>query len=146
MKPVPLLPYRFKWLGLLMAVVGIAIGIAVLYFDFRPDWLTIETHPDMLFMNTQNLIDEMAVTLLVVGLMMIAFSREHVEDEFVAHIRLQSMLWSFAIYYSIILLTVWLFYDESFWTIMIYHLFMPLLFYVVLFRFTYWRKMRGGVS
>lgn len=146
MKSVPLLPYSFKWPGLLMTLAGIAIGIAAMYFEFRPEWLTVITNPDMPYMNTQNLIDEIAATLLIVGLMMVSFSRERTEDEFVAHIRLQSLLWSFVIYYVVILISVWLFYDDKFWTVMIYHLFMPLLFYVLLFRFTYWQKMRGGVS
>jgi len=143
MKSVPMLPYPYKWPGLLTAIIGLIIGTAAMYFDFRPDWLAVTTHPDMPFMNTQNLIDEVTLSLILIGLMVVAFSRERTEDEFVAHIRLHSLLWSFAVYYAIVLISVWIFYDEKFWSVMIYHLFMPLLFYVVLFRLNYWRKMKN---
>lgn len=143
MKSVPMLPFRYKWPGLVLALIGIIIGIAVMYFDFRPEWLAFETHPDMIFMNTQNLIDEVALSLVLIGLMGVAFSRERIEDEFVAHIRLQSLLWSVAVYYAVVLISVWVFYNDAFWSVMIYHLFMPLLFYVLLFRFSYWQKMKS---
>ncbi len=143
MKSVPMLPFRYKWLGLAMAVIGLIAGVAAMYFNFQPEWLAVETHPDLRYMNTQNLIDEVALSLILIGLIGVAFSREHQEDEFVAHIRLQSLLWSVALYYAIVLLSVWVFYDEAFWSVMIYHLFMPLMFYVILFRFNYWQKMRS---
>lgn len=143
MKSIPMFPYQYKWPGLVMAVIGLIVGAAVMYFDFRPELLEFETHPDMAFMNTQNLIDEVALSLVVIGLMVLAFSRERTEDEFVTHIRLQSLLWSFVIYYSLVFLSVWIFYNDAFWSVMIYHLFMPLLFYVGLFRFNYWQKMKS---
>lgn len=143
MKSIPMFPYQYKWPGLVMAVIGLIVGAAVMYFDFRPEFLEFETHPEMAFMNTQNLIDEVALSLVVIGLMVLAFSRERTEDEFVTHIRLQSLLWSFVIYYSLVFLSVWIFYNDAFWSVMIYHLFMPLLFYVGLFRFNYWQKMKS---
>lgn len=143
MKSIPMFPYQYKWPGLVMAVIGLIVGAAVMYFDFRPELLEFETHPDMVFMNTQNLIDEVALSLVVIGLMVLAFSRERTEDEFVTHIRLQSLLWSFVIYYALVFLSVWIFYNDAFLSVMIYHLFMPLLFYVGLFRFNYWQKMKS---
>ncbi|TVR36631.1 MAG: hypothetical protein EA392_14700 [Cryomorphaceae bacterium] len=143
MKTVPLLPHRLKWLGLMLTAFGLLIGSAAMYLDVRPQWLAVETHPEMPFMNTQNLIDEIALSLILIGLMVVAYSRERIEDEFVANIRLQSLLWSFAVYYAIVLISVWIFFDDAFWSVMIYHLFMPLLFYVVLFRLNYWRKMKN---
>lgn len=143
MKTVPLLPYRLKWPGLVLAAIGLLMGSAAMYFDVSPQWLAVETHPDMPFMNTQNLIDEIALSLVLIGLLIVAYSRERIEDEFVAHIRLQSLLWSVAVYYAIVLISVWVFYDDAFWSVMIYHLFMPLLFYVVVFRINYWKRMKS---
>lgn len=134
MKSIPLLPHRFKMMGLILVVPGIFLGVLSIYFDFRPDFLTVETNPDLLFMNTQNLLDEVALTLTLLGLLAIAFSREKIEDEFVSQVRLNSLMWSFGFYYLIILLAVWVLYNDNFWTLMIYHLFMPIVFYVVLFR------------
>ena len=139
MKSIPLLPHRFKIIGLVLAVPGIILGVLNLYFEYRPDFLTIKTNPDMLFMNTQNLLDEIALTLTLLGLLAIAFSREKVEDEFVGQIRLNSLIWSFGLYYLIILLATWVLYNDNFWTLMIYHLFVPIVFYVVLFRINMFR-------
>lgn len=143
MKSLQMLPFRYKWLGVVLALIGIIIGIAVMYFDFRPEWLEFETHPDMVFMNTQNLMDEVALSLVLIGLLAVAFSRERTEDEFVAHIRLRSLWWAIAIYYGIVFISVWMFYNDAFLSVMIYHLFMPLLFYVILFRLNYWQKMKS---
>lgn len=143
MKSVPMFPFHYKWPGLVLALIGIIIGIAAMYFDFRPEWLEFETNPDMVFMNTQNLVDEVALSLILIGLMLIAFSRERVEDEFVAQLRLHSLWWAIAIYYGIVFISVWVFYNDAFLSVMIYHLFMPLLFYVMLFRLNYWRKMKS---
>lgn len=134
MKSIPLLPHRFIALGTILLIPGIILGVSFLYFDFRPDFLTLETHTDMLFMNTQNLLDEVALTLTILGLLAIAFSREKIEDEFVSQIRLNSLMWSFGLYYLIILLAVWVLYNDNFWSLMIYHLIMPIVFYVILFR------------
>lgn len=142
MKSFPLLPNQYKWPGLILAFVGVIAGIAVMYFDFAPELLAVKTHAELPYMNTQNLIDEVALTSILIGLMAVAFSRERTEDEFVNHIRLHSLLWSVIIYFSIVLVSVWVFYDDAFWSVMIYHLFMPLVFYIVLFRLNYWMKMK----
>ncbi len=143
MTPFPLLPFYHKLLGLAFVVIGVIAGIASLYFGLSPEWLAVKTHAELPYMNTQNLIDEVALTLILIGLMAVAFSRERAEDEFVNHIRLHSLLWSVIIYFTIVLVSVWVFYDDAFWSVMIYHLFMPLVFYIVLFRLNYWMKMKS---
>jgi hypothetical protein len=134
MKSIPLLPHRFKLVGLALLIPGIILGILSLYFELRPDFLNVKTNTEMFFMNTQNLLDEIALTLTLLGLLAIAFSREKIEDEFVGQLRLNSLMWSFGLYYLIILLAVWVLYSDNFWTLMVYHLIMPIVFYVVLFR------------
>jgi hypothetical protein len=134
MKSIPLLPHRFKLVGLALLIPGIFLGVLSLYFELRPDFLNVKTNTEMFFMNTQNLLDEIALTLTLLGLLAIAFSREKIEDEFVGQLRLNSLMWSFGLYYLIILLAVWVLYNDNFWTLMVYHLIMPIVFYVVLFR------------
>jgi hypothetical protein len=134
MKSIPLLPHRFKIIGIVLVIPGIILGVLSMYFEYRPDFLTIVTNEHSPFMNTQNFLDEIALTLTLLGLLTISFSREKIEDEFVGQIRLNSLIWSFGLYYLIILLATWVLYNDNFWTLMVYHLFMPIVFYVVLFR------------
>jgi hypothetical protein len=47
------------------------------------------------------------------------FSSEKQEDEFIRHTRLESIQWAVLINYAVLLLAVWLVYNENFWYVMI---------------------------
>ena len=64
---------------------------------------------------------------------LVAFSKEKLEDEYLEKIRLHSLVWATYINYITLLILFWIFYDINFFTVMIYNLFTLLWIFIILF-------------
>ena len=114
MKTKWLFPHRYRLIGWLIFVPSVILGIAVMYADFQISWLTASflNEPMKIVMGTsttnlvdvQNLTDEMAGLGIIVGLLLIAFSREKIEDEMIGQLRLEALQWS--VYANYLILAV----------------------------------------
>ncbi|GAB3699375.1 hypothetical protein GCM10027592_25390 [Spirosoma flavus] len=82
----------------------------------------------------QNLTDELAGIGIIMGLMLIAFSREKVEDEMISQLRLEALQWSVYVNYFILAIAMLTIYDSAFFDVMIYNMFTVLLVFIVRFR------------
>jgi hypothetical protein len=127
-----LLPHRFK-----------AIGLAVLLPSFVW-WLlwTLDTY-DLDVMNRhpyESYVEELIFTGLAVGLLMIAFAREKIEDEFIMTLRLQSLQWAVFANAAILLLANWIFYEDHFLSVMIYNMLTVLIIFILRFHYVLYRK------
>lgn len=74
-------------------------------------------------------------SLFLLGGLGVAFSKEKIEDEFIATLRLESFQWSFLINYILLFLAFVLIYGFDFFYVMIYHMFTMLILFI--FRFHY---------
>src|SRR5690606_17673742 len=88
---------------------------------------------DTTFFSTHenNILDEIAGILLIIGALLIAFSKEKSEDEYIAKIRLESLVWSTYINYAILILAMILVYDMTFLWVLIFNMFTLLIFFVI---------------
>lgn len=126
MKNNLLLPHRFKFLGLLVLIPALAMGIAVLFFTWEwglldvnlPGWLP-GVGEGAFSGPKNNLTDELALSTSLLGMLIICFSSEKQEDEFIRHTRLQSLQWAVLINYAILFAAVWLVYNNGFWYVLI---------------------------
>lgn len=82
MLPSLLLPYRFKWIGLLV----FATGLIILY-GLQPDLSDFKDGMGLLVQ-----------ILVLTGLLLMASSRQKTEDEFIQHCRLVALQWSLLIF------------------------------------------------
>lgn len=86
------------------------------------------------------------MALLVIGLLLVGFSREKVEDEFVAFVRMRSMVWAAKVSAVVFILTDLLLFGISFpygaCSIFIFFLFL----FVIKFRIALCRFNKGGVQ
>lgn len=74
-------------------------------------------------------------SLFLIGGLGVAFSKEKIEDEFIAKLRLESFQWSFLINYILLFLAFVLIYGFDFFYVMIYNMFTMLILFI--FRFHY---------
>ena len=74
-----------------------------------------------------------------------AFSKEKDEDELIAKIRLESLVWAMYLNYGILLLTFLLLYDFSFYWAMVFNMYTMLFFFIIRFNIKIWR-LRKSVS
>lgn len=78
--------------------------------------------------------------LIIIGGILVGFSKEKIEDEYISNLRLKSVFWSLSVTYSIVLILFLTIFGTLFFTAMILIMFLPLLLYV--FRFNYLLRTR----
>ena len=150
MKLCYLLPNYLKKMGWCLFVPGLLMGIIFLIFQEGLNFFDINVfalYSDQFIGDTgvfiifeNNILDELACSFLVVGALMIAFSKEKVEDEFIEKIRLESLVWATYFNCAILLLAIIFIYGMGFFWVMSFNIFTMLLFFII--RFT-WMKNKS---
>lgn len=75
------------------------------------------------------------ILAMIIGLLMIGFSRVKIEDERTSQIRLESLQWGIYVNYFVLALCTLVFYGGSYLSVMIYSMFTPLIIFIIRF---YW--------
>ena len=145
-----LLPYRWKKIGWLLLIPFFVLGLFYLVsgddFTFNFAHLhfganTFFSGGNWLFSLTNNdFTDEIISIGLIVGILLTAFSKEKVEDEWVARTRLDAMLWAVYLNTILLLLSIIFLYGDYFWQVMILNLFTAPLFFLLRFRYVLWQS------
>ncbi|MBI2729736.1 MAG: hypothetical protein HYX40_03120 [Sphingobacteriales bacterium] len=133
MKSTLLLPRKFKWIGLILFVPSLALGIGAVYYDFYFSFLNMLLPPGKTNHADYNYGDELALTGVILGLLMMAFSREKNEDEYISKIRLESLQWAVIINYVLLIIAAWIAYGWDFFDVMVYNMLTILLIFNILF-------------
>lgn len=151
MKTKWLFPHRFRFIGWLIFVPSAVLGLANMYVDFKLGWLvatvlnssiTIDVGTSVANLDeVQNLTDEFAAIGIIIGLLLIAFSREKVEDEMIGQLRLEALQWSVYANYIVLAIAIIAVYDTAFFSVMIYNMFTVLIVFILRFR---WLIHRNG--
>jgi hypothetical protein len=138
-----LFPHVYRFIGWIVLVPGLILGLAHMLGGFEATWLNLPvfvvSEPGFLGedkwfgLSTNNLTDELAGVMLIIGLAFVAFSRERSEDEFIARIRLESLLRATYLNYGILLLTIVFMYGSAFFWVLVFNMFTILLFFIVHF-------------
>ena len=150
MKNQLLFPHRFQKVGWILFVPSLLIGILLLInstliehlFSFE---ITSFAFVDMPFLSKsryftfikQDFLDELVSSTLLISALLIVFSKEKVEDEFIAKLRLDALLWSVLINYTIIFVGILTIYGSAFFLFLVLNLFTCLLLYIVRFNYLY---------
>lgn len=143
MKSNYLFPSQFKKIGWFLFIPGVLLGIVFLmsqsdisFFDAKVFSLVEEAiFNDTVFfsISENNILDEIAGIFIIIGALLIAFSKEKLEDEFIAKIRLESLVWATYINYAILLLTILFIYDLVFFWVLVFNMFTILIFFIIRF-------------
>ena len=80
-----------------------------------------------------NILNEILGISTIIGGLIVAFSREPDEDELILRIRLECLVWAIYWNYGILLIAFLFVYDFSFYWVMIFNMFTPLLLFVIRF-------------
>ncbi|MDH6314036.1 hypothetical protein M2137_002830 [Parabacteroides sp. PFB2-10] len=153
MKANLLFPNKFKLIGWILLVPAALLGYFVIFHDFEFSFLDISVlslfpgkfnaTPGIPSAETSvfwaitknNLTNEIVGILFIVAALFVAFAKEKHEDEYIAKIRLDSLLWATYATYGILLFSLLFIYDFSFLYVMVINMFTLLI--VFIFRFNY---------
>ena len=136
MKSNLLIPSRFKLFGLVILIPSLLLGIWWRFFEFEIGFLTIKSNRvgASIFEGRQiNFTDEIALIGIITGLLLIAFSREKQEDEFINRIRLESLQWAVLVNYVLLIIAAILVHGWSFIDVMMYNMLTVLIIFIVRF-------------
>ncbi len=140
-----LLPYRYKKIGWFLFIPFMLLGLIITIFDIQVDELTFNTFAifydkenmsvGFLSIVNDNLTNEIVAVLFLTGALLVMFSKEKNEDEYIASIRLNALLWSVLVNYILLIFMFVFVYGFIFLNVMVYNMFTTLIIFI--FRFNY---------
>lgn len=143
MKVNYLFPNRYKRIGWFILIPSAIIGQISLFYEYEPSFLDYNVPAifvDDLFKDKQlfgmvqnNILNEIFGILIIISALLVAFSKEKLEDEYISKIRLESLVWAVYVNYGILLFAFIFIFDFSFLWVMIFNMFTVLLFFVLRF-------------
>lgn len=140
-----LLPNRFKLIGWIILIPATILGVIILSIDTEA--LAINTFTFALFnqelmkdmesfvLIETNITPTLAGILFIVGAILVGFSKEKREDEFIASVRLKSLLWAVMINYVLLFVAFIFVYGYSFMHVMYYNMFTVLIIFIARFHY-----------
>jgi hypothetical protein len=152
MKSRFLFPYYWRIIGYLCFIADILFAIALkvlhpegyaavdlhqvtgsgmkIHHDIYQGVITMRLHHDII------------VLLIVFGLLFIAFSKEKIEDEHIAQLRLDSLQWAIYLNYGIFIICVLFVYGLYFIPVVIFNVITPLIFFIIRLRWKIYQLNR----
>ena len=136
MKTRFLFPYwcRFLGYGLFLVHVPFALIFGRPHYQDPPDTSLFNSH-HVFFLAT--------TLLMTVGLLLVSFSKEKIEDEQISQLRLDSLQWALYLNYLILIITLVFTGNNDFHDILQLNLWVPLLFFIIRFRWVIFRLNRS---
>lgn len=144
MNALQLLPNRFKMMGWFIFLPSLILGLislsGVMNFEISLPVIYNSGFFDdgeKGFLKTAkiDLFPNLFGILIIIGGILVGFSKEKIEDEYISNLRLKSVFWSLIVSYSIVFLLFLTVFGSIFLTVMILIIFLPLILYI--FRFNY---------
>lgn len=169
-----LFPHRFKKAGWMLLIIGIIWGLCLTFFrndipklplkvltiyTSRTPTDILNSRNDQVYVADKNIFlrnsrwlkmisdeisDEIISIILIVGAIFVACSREKTEDEFIAKIRLESLLWATYINYLLLLFCIIFIYDLDFLWVMINNMFTLLIIFTFRFKFILYKSLKAA--
>lgn len=153
MKSHYLLSNKYKLLGWILLILGLIGGVFLTLSSFESDLLRVNVlaiiggesgivtnsdleNPDNYFKIIENsILDEIITLMIIIGGLIVGFTKEKVEDEFISKLRTDSLIWAILVNYIILMLATLFIYEFTFFNILVYNMFTPLLFFIIRFNF-----------
>lgn len=159
MKQTLLLPNRFKTIGWFILIPATLAGIYLIATGFESTWLTTTVfaffgdnvviggqggQTDHTFtLMTVDVTNTLVGILFMTGALMVSFSKERKEDEFIANLRLSSLLWSVWVNYVLLFLAFLFIWGFSFLNVMVYNMFTILIIFIIRFNYILYRSTKS---
>lgn len=153
MKTRYLFPFKYKKVGWILFIIGLISGILFMILELDgPDWLTAKVFPlissgfpdsnKSLSWDENNILDELISFFIIVGGILVSFSKAKQEDEYISKIRMESLIWATYVNYGVLLVCILFIFEMSFLNVMIYNMFTILIFFIVRFHFMLYKTKR----
>jgi len=144
-----LFPYSYRYFGWPLLIAGLILGFFLVFFDLSISWLDIKVlsiagggdliqvqeESSFFKFEDDNFTNELAALLVLVGSVLVAFSKEKVEDEFFQQLRFESIIWALKVQSIVLLLAILFLYNFAFLAFMMIALVSFYVFYIGRYHF-----------
>ncbi|MDU8887201.1 hypothetical protein RXV94_13600 [Yeosuana sp. MJ-SS3] len=141
-----LLPNKYKILGWVLFTIGLAFGIFLLLNEYESDLLNakvlaiyyegiFDSQDGFFKIINNNIVDELATICIIIGGLIVGFTKEKIEDEFIYKLRKDSLVWAIIVNYLILIFTIVFIYNMTFFHVLVLNMFTPLIFFIIRFNF-----------
>ena len=134
MKAKFLFPHYFKFIGIGCILIHLPIVLIRKAMDWHFD------HSDAHLFDGGHIFYIITILLVVVGLLMVAFSKEKIEDEQITQLRLDALQWAIYFNYFVLIISLVFTKDRDAIDMLKINLWMPLVFFILLFRWKLYRN------
>jgi hypothetical protein len=135
MKNSLLMPGKYKVIGWMIFILSGCLGVATSYWEYKIPGFGFPVKNAELFAD-YNLTNELALAGLIIGLMMISFAKEKMEDEYLTLIRLKCWQWSVLISFGVLFTLNFVLYGTAFYSFLVYNMFTVPLIFIAKFNFS----------
>lgn len=142
-----LFPFNSRYLGIALILVHIPIK-----FLWDAYYQGVYNHHDASgtedgFLFSPPHLFFIGTTLMVlIGLFLIAFSKEKIEDEHIIQLRLDSLRWAIYLNYAILLFSLVFTHGSDSHHVLLLNIWLPLLFFILRFQWVLYRLKRSAKS
>lgn len=153
MKPYLLLPYEYKKIGWFIFIPATLFSVILLlsdFSDFKINTKVFALYSQELMGQSQwmkivqtNISHTIAGLGFIIGALLIAFSREQKEDEFIAQLRLSSLQWAVLLNYVLLLLSFLFIYGIGFLNVMLYNMFTVIILFIIRIHYVLYRHTKS---
>ena len=147
-----LLPHKLKLVGWCLLVPATILGVLLTFIDFQADWFEAKVftllHDEVLGKTryftfiTTDITNTVIGVVFIIGALFVGFSKEKREDEFLAELRLSSLLWAVWVNYILLLLAFLFVYGLAFLNVMVYNMFTILIIFIVRFNYILYKNSK----
>lgn len=150
MKNLFLFPNKYKILGWILFIPAFIASLVISIFDINIDnyfVVKVFAFADTLILNDNNyfgisensVLDEVILFCLIIGGILIGFSKLKIEDEFTSKIRYESLVWATYLNYGLILFFTLFLYGLSYLNVLFFNTFTLLLFFIIRFHYSIYK-------
>lgn len=136
MKPKYLLPHLYKKIGWMITVPFLTYAV---YSYILGEIYSLPFDADDLESRFP-LLGTIVLIGLLIGLLLVSFSMEKTEDEYIGRLRLESLQVAVIVNYILLILAALSFFGLDFLSVMIYNMFTILLIFIIRFNFLLYRN------
>ena len=139
MKTRFLFPYWCKFLGLVLIV----IHIPIMHLSGRMGFDVHASVADDTIFSPHHIFFITTILFMVIGLLLVAFSKEKIEDEQISQLRLDSLQWAIYLNYLVLIISAVFMNHQDFKDVLYLNLWVPLAFFIIRFRWVLFRLNRS---
>ena len=155
MKTHFLFPNKYKKIGWILFISSLIMAILLQIFPERMNHLLeinvfaisntgLFDYNKYFSFIKNSIIDELTLFGLIIGGILIGFSKLKIEDEFTSKIRYESLVWSTYLNYGLILFFTIFLYGFSYLNVLFYNTFSLLLFFIIRFHYSIYKLNKAA--